>query len=572
MKLVSFSLQNYRSIQKAEKITLGSLTVLVGPNNEGKSNILRGLVAGVEILSLAPVRSIRTSGGTVIERYLTGQKGRELYDWERDFPISLQDRNPKGQTVFDFEFELSSVEIEAFKQAVKSNLNGVLPIRLSLGSGGDAIFEVRKRGPGGATLTKKRAAIARFVAGHLNLRDIPSIRTASSAMELVNEMVGRELRELELTDEYRKAVDQISELQAPTLARLSTTVKKMLSTFLPDVKQVDIEVSDRYSALRRNSRIVVDDGTATDLRYKGDGVQSLAAISLIHHVSQESAGESELVLAIEEPEAHLHPRAIHQLRSVLQDIASRQQVVLTTHSPLLINRSEISSNVIVDRNRARRARSIQEIRDALGVRVSDSLAAAELVLVVEGESDRRALAALLVATSTPVATAVRENQLAIDSLHGATNLVYKMSQLRDQLCTTHVFLDYDPPALDAAKKAIREGLLTAGDHTFATSPGMKESEIEDLYNFDLYCPMIKRRYNVDLPASLAFRNRRKKWTNRVEAAFLSAGQVWDSVTSAQVKTQVAELVEAEPENALHPAWRSSFDGLVAAIQEKLANI
>ena len=39
MKLVSFSVTNYRSITKAHKISLGQYTVLLGKNNEGKSNI-----------------------------------------------------------------------------------------------------------------------------------------------------------------------------------------------------------------------------------------------------------------------------------------------------------------------------------------------------------------------------------------------------------------------------------------------------------------------------------------------------------------------------------------------------
>ena len=572
MKLVSFSLQNYRSIQKAEKIPLGSMTILVGPNNEGKSNILRGIVAGVEMLTMPPSRMVLRSRGAIASERVVTTTHRELYDWERDFPIALQERRPNGRTIFDFEFELSPAEVDQFKQDVKSNLNGLLPIRLSLGHAVEASFEVRKQGRGATSLSKKRAAIARFVANHLNLRDIPSVRTASAAMQLVDEMVSRELRVLESTQEYRKAVEVISALQEPTLTRLSTTVRSMLNTFLPDVKRVEIEVPDRYGALRRNSHIVVDDGTATDLRYKGDGVQSLAAISLIHHVSQESAGESELVLAIEEPEAHLHPRAIHQLRSVLQDIASRQQVVLTTHSPLLINRAEIGSNVIVDGNRARRARSIQEIRQTLGVRVADSLAAAELVLVVEGESDRRAILALLSLTSQPIASALSNGHLAVDSLHGTSNLTYKLSQLRDQLCTAHAFLDHDQAAIGATKKAETEGVLNPSDRTFATSPGMKESETEDLYDISFYREMILRRYNVDLSLSTSFKKRSKKWTARIEAAFLAGGQTWDESVCRQVKTQVAELVEADPSSAMHPAWRSSFDGLISAIESKLTDI
>jgi AAA15 family ATPase/GTPase len=50
MKLVSFSVQNYRSIAKANRIEVGRYTVLVGPNNEGKSNVLRALVTAMDVL------------------------------------------------------------------------------------------------------------------------------------------------------------------------------------------------------------------------------------------------------------------------------------------------------------------------------------------------------------------------------------------------------------------------------------------------------------------------------------------------------------------------------------------
>ena len=43
MKLSDFSVVNYRSITTARKIKTNNMTVLVGKNNEGKSNILRAL-------------------------------------------------------------------------------------------------------------------------------------------------------------------------------------------------------------------------------------------------------------------------------------------------------------------------------------------------------------------------------------------------------------------------------------------------------------------------------------------------------------------------------------------------
>lgn len=52
MKLSDFSVINYRSITTARKIHTNNMTVLVGKNNEGKSNILRALTLAMDIMKL----------------------------------------------------------------------------------------------------------------------------------------------------------------------------------------------------------------------------------------------------------------------------------------------------------------------------------------------------------------------------------------------------------------------------------------------------------------------------------------------------------------------------------------
>ena len=52
MRLSSFSIVNYRSITNARKIQTGNMTVLVGKNNEGKSNILRALTLAMDIMKI----------------------------------------------------------------------------------------------------------------------------------------------------------------------------------------------------------------------------------------------------------------------------------------------------------------------------------------------------------------------------------------------------------------------------------------------------------------------------------------------------------------------------------------
>src|SRR6266545_3134161 len=162
MKLVSFPVNNYRSITKAYRLPTRQFTVLIGPNNEGKSNILKALVTALEIL-----RDLKRYS---VFRGRIQRNRRDLgnYDWERDFPVSLQTKYPMGESVFKMEFELTDEEIDEFSTEVKSYLNGTLPIQLSLGKA-DPGFKVVKRGPGGPALSKKAEAIAQFVSKRINI-------------------------------------------------------------------------------------------------------------------------------------------------------------------------------------------------------------------------------------------------------------------------------------------------------------------------------------------------------------------------------------------------------------------
>ncbi len=562
MELVSFSVSNYRSITSAYKLPIRRPTVLIGPNNEGKSNILRALVASLQFLA--------TLGGVRLrnDRITSVIRARDIYDWPRDFPVSLQAKSPDGETVFDLEFRLSDTEVEQFRLDVKSNLNGTLPIQLRFGAGETKLI-VLKQGKGGTALTSKAQVIARFVARHIHFAYIPAVRTATSATQIVNDLVDRELSLIEAKPEYTAALSALAELQKPVLAQIAASIKTTLSEFLPNVKEVVVQISEdaRYRALRRSCEIVIDDGTATALDKKGDGVQSLAALSLMKHASHSGSSGRSLVLAIEEPESHLHPRAIHQLREVLDELSTQHQVIVTTHCPLFVDRTNLRSNILVNNKRANPAKSVAELRDALGVRASDNLRNAEIALVVEGEEDRKTLAALLPTASKRIGTALQTGLIAIDTLGGGTNLSYKLGQLRETLCTCHSFLDYDKAGLTAAQKAETEGLAVPADITHAICPGLDESEFEDMLDESIYGEFIRNKYGASL-ASPKFKGK-KKWSDRLKAAFEHQGKVWSGKLEAQIKSEVAELVAANPIKALNAHKKGAFDGLVVALEGKL---
>lgn len=50
MRLVEFSVTNFRSITRAYKMPFKDITILVGKNNEGKSNLLNALNICMKIL------------------------------------------------------------------------------------------------------------------------------------------------------------------------------------------------------------------------------------------------------------------------------------------------------------------------------------------------------------------------------------------------------------------------------------------------------------------------------------------------------------------------------------------
>jgi len=562
MKLKSFTVQKYRSIIAAKSIPVGKKTVLVGPNNEGKSNILRALITAMHMLTRE-----RLSRGPDLRRR-SFMYGRRAYDWDTDFPISLQDKQQTGQTTIILEFQLTDEELEQFRVSVGSRLSGTLPLQIEIGRT-DARVTVHKKGPGSVILSKKSALIAQFVTDRIDFQQIEAVRTAESAEQVVTEMVARELAPLEENPDYKAALQKVEQLQKPILENLSRSIQKTLSQFLREVKGVAIQIPEieRFRAMHRACEIIVDDGTPTLLKYKGDGAQSLAALGIIRHASETGARGRHLVIAIEEPESHLHPNAIHELKRVIDELSEKHQVLLTTHNPLFVDRVVLANNILVRNNRGRPATSIVQVRDILGVKASDNLRHAEMVLLTEGEDDKSAVAALLSHHSPTLRDALKSNTLAIDTLAGGTNLAYKISQVRESLCLCHALLDDDKAGRDAFNKARLQGLISDADVNFCMVQGLSESELEDLYNVAVYKDFLHNNFRVNIE-SPRFHSK-KKWSDRIRDCFKHCGKQWDDRVEVEVKTAVARAVAAQPTDALNVHHKGSIDSLVQALERRL---
>lgn len=555
MRLSSFSVINYRSITNARKIQTSNMTVLVGKNNEGKSNILRALTLAMDIMKMyySDPRSLRLSA--------TYLKRRTGYVWERDYPLSLQERNPNGFSSIELDFELNSSDISTIRNLTGIRLSGHVPVRVSINHSSVKI-DIPKRGTPAFSNVENKLKIIEDVCFKIDFNFIPAVRTEHDALRVVESLIEKQLLTLESNPEYIEATHKIECLQQGILDRISAQLIAPLQEFLPSVRDVQIHLQkdQRRSAFRRSADVVIDDGTPTPLQQKGDGIKSLTALAMLNIPTSHDRVS---VIAIEEPESHLHPESARQLYETINALSVNHQVVLTTHSPLFVNRSNLKENIIVDSGKAIPVKKIKEIRDILGTKVSDNLVNAENVLIVEGEDDRIVLEKILPQMSESIKKAIQNGTLIIDDMGGAGNLPYKLSFYRNLQCKYHVLLDNDDAGRRSGQEAEIQGLLNTRNTTYTICNGSPNAEFEDCLEKTAYAGAILSEFGVDLNVT-EFRGN-KKWSDRVADCFRSQGKQWNDTMEKRVKLCVAESLPADPAVALNQYKRSSIDALVTAL-------
>lgn len=553
MRLSSFSVNNYRSITTAREIQTHNMTVLIGKNNEGKSNILRALSLAMDIMKIYvdEPRALNYS------RYLRGR-----YNWEQDYPVSLQERYPNGASSIRLVFELTDEEIADIRNLTGIRLTRDIPVTVSVNSS-LAKIDIPKKGTAAFANAENKQKIIEYVCSKIDFNFIPAIRTEGDALHVISSLIEKELATLESNPDYIMATDTINSLQQTVLDRISSRIIHPVQEFLPSVSdiQIHIEREKRRAALRRNIEVIVNDGTPTPIQQKGDGVKSLTALAMLNINAQEDRVS---VVAIEEPESHLHPESARQLYETIVALSQNHQVVLTTHSPLFVNRTNLIENIIVDNGKATPVKRIKEIRDVLGTKVSDNLINAENILLVEGEDDKIAMGKLLQQMSEKIHKAIQNGTLVIDYIGGAGNLSYKLSLYQNLQCRCHVLLDNDDAGRDAGQKAENQGLLSIRDTTYTICNGFPDAEIEDCYTKSAYASVLQEEYGVNLNVP-SFRGN-QKWSDRVKNCFLSQGKPWSDSVEKRVKLLVANSLPDDPTTALDPNKRSSIDALVIALE------
>lgn len=562
MKISDVTVGNYRSIGRQTRFDLADLTTLVGPNNEGKSNLLRSVALGLRVIDAwgsLPDEATRTGELTgrqvmmVYEPYRPRRRPdrhRDVnYEWVTDFPLHKQSASSPKPTVIRIRFKLSDNEMTAFKEATGLHNNGDLPIELRFGRTRTSL-QVVKPGKGAAGYSKKAPAIARFVSERIDYVMVPAMRTMEQAISLLNELASIRLAELARTEDYQEALRKVNELRADVVEGVQSDLKLTISSYLPGVESVELEQRDVRSSQSIN-RVTIDDGSATSLEQKGDGIKSLFSLALIQHLAREraSGAESNLVLLVDEPEAHLHSRAVHDLLTLFTKIAREQQVVLATHNPIFVNREKVSANVLVRGNTASAARSVKDIREVLGVELHDNLNSAEIVIITEGLTDAAILPVALSFLSVSDAKDIAAGRIVFKAATGSGKVARLIQQERSTACRILVVLDGDKAGSMEAERLHDKGIIDRKSIFVLRDAGRVQSEIEDLLNPEVYLDSLAEAFGRTFKEN-QFKNPRKKWSENFTAAAsvlgVSGGEADNLTTAKRTISDAVKLVTEQP--------------------------
>jgi len=200
---------------------------------------------------------------------------------------------------------------------------------------------------------------------YLVLFYLSALRNAAEEFSPRSQFWGQILRSLEIPDakrqEVEKAMEQLNEelLKAdPNLAKVATTLERMHTVIVQGAnQQVSIRaLPTRAWDLMSKSEIAVR-GKGSDVQFPlarhGQGMQSLAVLFLFQAFVQNLLStsyktETEAILALEEPEGHLHPQAIRALLDEIHKLGT--QVVVTTHSPYFVQNAPLRSIRLIRKN------------------------------------------------------------------------------------------------------------------------------------------------------------------------------------------------------------------------------
>ncbi|TGE21728.1 ATPase [Hymenobacter aquaticus] len=378
-RLTYLRIKNYRALRDVELRDLTPLTVFIGPNGSGKSTVLDALAFLAEAVS-----------------------GNLQQAWEkRNRFAGMRTRGQEGAIEFEVKISLDSGEILTYVFQVDER-DGLVWVT-------DEVLHVGFQDEGVKIFYLDESAFSRTTLGRSNiyrsekLTDIGITKTSAlesllllrsrtgeyyqiahqlglePSFEVIFSQILTSYRYIHLTDDHLKGYSDAGPreklsangdnlpnvlyyLHTRHPAALARVTEK-LRRWVPGLADVVPEITSDERLLLRFRDAPFE--KPLPAQYMSDGTMRLAALLTLLYEPQATG-----LLGIEEPENELHPRLLARLAEELVAATATRQLLVATHSPLLLDALEPEQVWILHRGadgytRATRTADIAQVKEAV---------------------------------------------------------------------------------------------------------------------------------------------------------------------------------------------------------------
>ena len=332
MKIKKIEIKRFRSINdlSLELDTSHNFISICGPNNVGKTNVLRALNLFFNPKSYkfnedAPYVKQNTRGGSI---------ATEIF-------IQIEDSDAQKLYQLERKFELVTGEVQ---RTIK----------------GFEIFPVVTNDNRRNKKTRKEAMSedkTNKVLNSLIFFYIPAINV--SFPELIN-LIINDVYELEfqktrfsgLKGELKTSFDAYNNGLIDVLNQLAKEINPLFENFNPNWAvefKSDAEIKKFQDLISEDISFFISDKANYNNESKGSGLQKIGFILLHQKIIEKlSNSKKDIIFCVDEPDAFLHRGLQLKLKDVFNDIAKKHQVVVTTHSPEFIDSTTLRNVILLD--------------------------------------------------------------------------------------------------------------------------------------------------------------------------------------------------------------------------------
>lgn len=417
MRVSFLKIQNYRSIQTMA-VKVPQVCALVGPNNSGKSNILRALKRVLEknwvkvdsfkedeVYGRVQDNDIQIS--VQLEPPVQYEKNRETveihgigYRWTRYKIGPNKGQRRLEDIILDHRGETPKIPEKPHTSGVRSKMLPMLEVPAEVQAQIPLIYIGTNR-----SLKEHLPGARNSLLGQL-LKSIDGELRSGKETLTIRDHEGNPISDTRLNHFNNLMCRAMDALRTENFKSLETTIKKHVLEHLgmdpdADVERLDFhfepfDTKDFFEML--DLRVKDESGFSISATELGEGLQNAMVLAILR--AFESTQKRGAILLIEEPEMFLHPQMQRSLYKTLREIGKNNQVIYTTHSPHFVSVPNYNEVLVVRKGQqgTEVTASDHVLDEPMKLRMQQELDPernelffARKVLVVEGDTEKLTL-------------------------------------------------------------------------------------------------------------------------------------------------------------------------------------